>query len=144
MKKYISYLYALALSSTARSTYLTTFGAGLNALFGFIFTIVVARSISPADFGLFSVVMNLVVILFVFCDVGLSSSILRFLPQAIREGKKEKAREILKFSFLAILLISGLMAVLLAIPSIPAVRDPLFVISLSNAHSIKGSQVSRS
>lgn len=114
MKKYFSYLYALALSSTARSTYLTTFGAGLNAFLAFIFTIVVARSIPPADFGLFSVVMNLLVILFVICDLGISSSILRFLPQIIREGKKKKAREILKLSFLAILLIGGLMAILLA------------------------------
>ena len=86
---YISYLYTLALSQTARSTYLTTFGAGINAFLGFIFTIVVARSVSPADFGLFSVVLNLIAILLVFCDLGLSSSILRYLPQAIREGKKE-------------------------------------------------------
>lgn len=119
MKKYISYLYALALSSTARSTYLTTFGAGFNAFLGFIFTIIVARSISPANFGLFSVVMNLVVILFVICDVGLSSSILRFLPQVIREGKKEKAGEVIKLSFLATLLIGGLMAIILATFSLP-------------------------
>ncbi len=119
MKKYISHLYALALSQTARSTYLTTFGAGLNAFLGFIFTIVVARSISPANFGLFSVVMNLLVILFVICDIGLSSSILRFLPQAIREGKKERAGEVIKLSFLATLLISGLLAILLAAFSEP-------------------------
>ncbi len=115
----ISYLYTLALSQTARSTYLTTFGAGVNAFLGFIFTIVVARSISPADFGLFSVVLNLITILIVFCDLGLSSSILRYLPQAIREGKKEKSQRIIKTSLLATILISGILALLLFLFSSP-------------------------
>lgn len=119
MKKYFDYLYALALSQTARSTYLTTFGAGVNAFLGFIFTIIVARSISPADFGLFSVVLNLMTILFVACDVGFSSSILRFLPQAIRDGKEEKMKKIIKLSFMVILGVSGLLALLLVIFSGP-------------------------
>lgn len=119
MKKYISYLYTLALSQTARSTYLTTFGAGLNAFLGFVFTIVVARSITPADFGYFSVVLNFVMILFVICDVGLSSSVLKFLPQAIREGRKKKAQKIIKLSFLATLLISGVLTAFLFFLSSP-------------------------
>lgn len=119
MKKYFSYLYTLALSQTARSTYLTTFGAGLNAFLGFIFTIVVARSISPSDFGLFSVVLNLITILFVACDVGFSSSILRFLPQALRDGQEEKARKIIKLSFMVVFGVSGLLAFLLAAFSSP-------------------------
>jgi O-antigen/teichoic acid export membrane protein len=119
IKSVTAYLYTLALSQTARSTYLTTFGAGINAFFGFIFTIVVARSILPSDFGLFSVVLNLLVILTVFCDIGLSSSVIRFLPQAIREGKKEKSKKIIKISFLTALLISGFLALLLFIFSSP-------------------------
>jgi len=119
MKKYISYLYTLALSQTARSTYITTFGAGLNAFLGFVFWIVVARSVSPSDFGLFSVVINLVSILFILCDVGLSSSIIRFLPQAIRDNKKEEVKRIVKLSFLVVLALSGLLALLLAFFSSP-------------------------
>lgn len=119
MKKYFDYLYTLALSSTARSTYITTFGAGLNAFLGFIFTIVVFRSISPSDFGYFSVVLNLITILFVICDVGLSSSVLRFLPQAIRDGKKEEVDKIIKLSFLATMTISGILVALLIIFSGP-------------------------
>jgi len=62
------------------------------------------------------------------------------LPQAIREGKKEKAREILKFTFLAILLVSGLIAIILATFSSPiaglifAKRElalPLAIVSVS-------------
>lgn len=123
MKKLIfsrlSYLYALALSQTARSTYLTTFGAGINAFLGFVFTIIVARSVSPADFGLFSVVMNLMAILLVVGDAGLSSSILRFLPQAIRESRKDKSQRIIKASFLATFLIGGFLALLLFLLSSP-------------------------
>ena len=114
-----AYLYTLALSQTARSTYLTTFGAGINAFLGFVFIIIVARSVSPADFGLFSVVMNLMAILLVIGDAGLSSSILRFLPQAIREGKKDKSHKIIKASFLATFLIGGILALLLFLLASP-------------------------
>lgn len=119
MKKYISYLYTLALSQTARSTYITTCGAGLNAFLGFVFWIIVARSVSPADFGLFSVVINLVSILFILCDVGFSSSVIRFLPQAIRDNKKEEVKKIVKLSFLVVLALSGLLAFFLAFFSSP-------------------------
>lgn len=119
MKKYISYFYTLALSETAKSTYLTTFGAGLNAFLGFIFWIIIARSVSPSDFGLFSVIFNLVTILFVVCDVGISSSVLRFLPQVIRDEKKGEIEKILKVSFLAVLFFSGLLTVALAVFSKP-------------------------
>ena len=119
MKKHISYLYTLALSQTARSTYLTTFGAGINGFMGFVFTIVVARSVSPADFGLFSVVMNLLTILLVIADAGFNSSILKFLPQAIRDSEREKSQKIIKVSFLTTLFISGLLALLLFLFSSP-------------------------
>ncbi len=115
MKKYIDYFWRLAFTSTAKSTYITTLGAGIVAFLGFVFWIVVARSLPPADFGLFSVVFNLVTILFVLCDVGLSSSILRFLPQAIRESKEEEVKKILKLAFLAVLLVSGLLTIFLAV-----------------------------
>lgn len=110
MKKYINYFWGLAFTSTAKSTYITTIGAGLVAFLGFVFWIIIARSMSPADFGLFSVVFNLVNILYVICDVGLSSSLLRYLPQAIREAKKEEVKKILKVAFLAVFLASGLLA----------------------------------
>jgi len=119
IKRSISYLYALVVSQTARSTYLTTFGSGINAFLGFVFTIVVARSISPSDFGLFSVAINLLAVLIVFSDFGLSSSILKFLPQAIREGKKEESKKIIKVSFLISFLICGFLALTLFLFSSP-------------------------
>jgi len=119
MRRYFDYFFSLALSSTAKNTYLTTFGAGLNALLGFIFWIIIARSLSPSDFGLFSVVFNLISILYVICDVGISSSVLRFLPQAIRDAKKEEEKQIIKLSFLIILVTSGILALALVLFSSP-------------------------
>ena len=110
MKKYINYFWGLAFTSTAKSTYITTFGAGLVAFLGFVFWIIIARSMSPSDFGLFSVVFNLVNILYVICDVGLSSSLLRYLPQAIREAREGEVKKILKVAFLVVFLASGLLA----------------------------------
>lgn len=115
MKKYINYFWGLAFTSTAKSTYITTVGAGLVAFLGFVFWIIIARSMSPADFGLFSVVFNLITVLYVVCDVGLSSSILRYLPQAIREAKEEEAKKIMKVAFMAVLLVSGLLTVVLVV-----------------------------
>jgi O-antigen/teichoic acid export membrane protein len=113
VKKYINYFWGLAFTPTAKSTYITTFGAGLNALFGFIFTVIVARSISPAEFGFFSVAMNFVMILLVMCDIGLSSSILRFLPRVIRDNKKDEVQKIIKLSFIITIVIGGILTTLL-------------------------------
>jgi O-antigen/teichoic acid export membrane protein len=131
MKKYFDYLYSLALSQTARSTYLTTFGSGINAFLGFVFTIVVARSISPADFGLFSVVVNLITVLVVIADVGFSSAVLKFLPQAIRDHQKEDLPKIIKVSFLFTLLVCGLLALLLFVSSSFLAHNIFFKMELS-------------
>lgn len=119
MKEKINQIYHLAFTQTAKRTYLTTFGAGISAFLGFIFSIVVARSISPYDFGIFSVIMNFIIILFVICDVGLSSSVLRFLPQAIRDGRKEESFKIIKLAFLFTLGISGFLFLVLLLFASP-------------------------
>lgn len=64
-------------------------------------------------------VFNFVTIFYVICDVGLSSSILRFLPQAIRDGKEEEGRKIVKISFLFTLMVSGIIGMGLALFSSP-------------------------
>jgi len=126
VKKYLNYLYSLALSSTAKSTYITTSAAGVNAFLSFIFWVVIARSLSPSELGLFSVVFNFISILYVICDIGISSSILRFLPQAIRDAKSEEESQIIKVSFLVSLGASGIVALGLILFSAP-LSDFVFV-----------------
>lgn len=119
MKKYITYFWDLALTSTAKSTYLTTFGAGINSFLGFVFTVIIARSLSPSDFGYLSVFFNLVMIFFVICDVGLSSSVLKFLPKLIREGNSQEMKKVIKLAFFITLLVSGLLVLSLLVFSSP-------------------------
>lgn len=125
MKKRFKYFWDLAFTPTAKNTYITTFGAGLNALFGFLFSILVAKALAPSGFGLFSVIFNLITILFVVCDVGLSSSVLRYLPTVIKDNNINEKQRIIKFSFLAALGISGLITLLLIIFSNPVASSIL-------------------
>jgi len=125
MKKYYIVFKRLLFSKTAKSTYITTIGAGLNAFVSFIFTIIIARSISPANFGLYSVVLNIVSILTVVCDAGLSTSVLKFLPKAIRENDTKECNKILKVSLIFTLLFSALTTLLLVVITTPLVNNIL-------------------
>ena len=78
----------LAFSQTAKQTYITTFGAGINAFLGFIFTIIVARALSPSDFGVFAVISSLVLIFLGFSDLGTTAGAMRFIPTVEEKDQK--------------------------------------------------------
>ncbi|MDP2860923.1 MAG: oligosaccharide flippase family protein, partial [bacterium] len=100
IKRHFNAAKNLIFSKTAKSAYITTVGGGLNSFLSFVFTVLVARALTPADFGLFSAVLNLLIVLFVFSDLGLSSSILRFLPSAVKRKDETEEGRIIKTSFL--------------------------------------------
>ncbi len=102
-----------AVSQTARQTYITTFGAGLNAFLGFIFTIIIARALSPQDFGVFAVITSLIIIFVGFTDLGTISGAFRFLPGAPIENKPK----IKKIIFLIVLTTGSLLTFLLFLMS---------------------------
>ena len=54
MKEYIVRAKELAFSSTARDTFVLFSGNILSAFWGFVFTLIVARSLSISDFGIFA------------------------------------------------------------------------------------------
>lgn len=105
----------LAASQTARYSYITIFGAGINALLGFIFTIIVARSLGPADFGTFSVISSLILIFISFSDLGTISSANRFLPTATEENKEK----IIKIVYLVNFAVASLLTVFLFLIASP-------------------------
>jgi O-antigen/teichoic acid export membrane protein len=109
MKQHLISALNLAKSKTALSTYLTTFGSIFGAGVSFLFWIMVARVLKPADYGNFSAVFNLINVLFVVCDIGLSSSILKYLPHAVKEGKEIEARKIIKSTLSVIFIFSGVL-----------------------------------
>lgn len=106
MKEYFYKAQRLVLSATAKDTYTLFVGNVLAAFLGFLFTLIVARSLSIADFGVFSAVVNLVIILFSLSDIGISSGVVNFVSENIAKGKEGKVDEYIKASFVTRLILA--------------------------------------
>lgn len=100
MKKYLNKIYSLAISGTAKDTYILFIGNIIAAFLGFVTTIIIARSFSVEDFGIYSAVTNLIVIIASITDLGLSSGLIGFAAKAFREGDTYKAHQYSKAAFL--------------------------------------------
>jgi O-antigen/teichoic acid export membrane protein len=112
MKKYIDNVKGAVFSATAKDTF-TLFTGNVSAAFlGFLFTLLVARSLSIYDFGIFSAVLNLVIIVSSLADLGISSGAVNFIAEHWGQGNRIKADEYAKASFFLRLfttfLVSGL------------------------------------
>lgn len=112
MKKYVDNIKGIMFSGTAKDTF-TLFTGNVSAAFlGFLFTLIVARSLSIYDFGIFSAVLNLVIIVSSLADLGISSGAVNFVAEHWAQGNHVKANEYIKASFMfrlvATLLISAL------------------------------------
>lgn len=100
MKKKLLVLKNLALTKTAKDTYILFSGNILSAFLGFVFTLIVARALSVSDFGIFSAANNLVIIIASVTDVGISSAVINFASKYYHEGKTKKANEYVKAAYL--------------------------------------------
>lgn len=102
-------------SATAKDTFVLFAGNLGSAFWGFLFTLFAARSMSIAEFGIFSAVLNFVVILSSLADIGISSGSVNFVSDHTAKGEHEKANEYIKASFLIRIFIVLLISVLIAI-----------------------------
>ena len=98
MKKYFLKAKSLVLSSTAKDTYILFSGNIFSAFLGFVFTLVVARSLSVSDFGIFSAAVNLVVILSSITDLGISTGAVNFVAENEAKGDKDLVNKYIKAS----------------------------------------------
>jgi len=100
MKKYVDSIRGLMFSGTAKDT-IILFSGNLGAAFwGFLFTLIVARSLSVSDFGVFSAVLNLVVIISSLSDLGISTGVVNFVSMNHESHDTEKVSEYIKAAFL--------------------------------------------
>jgi O-antigen/teichoic acid export membrane protein len=122
MKKYIDGVKGLIFSGTAKDTYTLFTGNVGSAFWGFLFTLIVARSLTVYDFGIFSAVLNLVNILSSLADLGISSGAVNFIAEHWGGGDHIKADEYTKASFIlrSIVTLSISAVVLLFSPFISA------------------------
>lgn len=77
---------SLILSGTAKDTYILFFGNSLSAFLGFIYTFLVAKYLTVSDFGIFSAVTNMVIIVISLTDLGISTGLVNFVAE--NESKK--------------------------------------------------------
>lgn len=130
VRRYYDWLRSLAFSSTAKDTYILFVGNALSAFLGFLFTLIVARAFSVADFGVFSAALNLVIILSSLADIGISSGSVNFVSEHLAKGEHEKANEYIKASFIIRLVIVLLISLAVASfapfvsTTLLATRDP--------------------
>lgn len=101
----------LALSRTALSTYLIFSGNILSAFLAFLFTVLLARKLSFADFGYFSALFSFLLLISDLADIGIGTTLSTFLPPL--RGAKEKLLSVLKSAFVLQLAISLLLTLVI-------------------------------
>lgn len=100
------------LSSTSRDSFISLAGSAGMAAGGMVFTILMARSLDPAQFGIFSALTATVILLASIGDFGLSSSLINFLPKLPNNRK-----EIISVIFWSQLTLAIILASLLLLAS---------------------------
>jgi O-antigen/teichoic acid export membrane protein len=130
VRKYYDQIRSLLFSATAKDTLVLFSGNLLAAFWGFVFILIVARALSVYDFGVFSAVLNLVVILASIADIGISTGSINFISSHLAKGEEEKADEYTKASFIVRIIIVLSVSVVVAIfapfvsKTFLATRDP--------------------
>lgn len=89
----------LIVSPTAKNTYLSFLGNGFFSLFAMLATILVSRSLGPAQFGVFSVIFSFSVVLFDVSSLGLYPALVRFVSFNLSRDKKREADKYAKAVF---------------------------------------------
>ncbi|MFC1710092.1 oligosaccharide flippase family protein [Patescibacteria group bacterium] len=128
LEKYTNKARSLVLSSTAKDTYILFSGNLVSAFSGFVFTILIARAITVAEFGVFSAANNFIFILVAVTDLGIASGIVNFVAEAYAKGDIKRANIYIKASFLIrfwITLVISLLVVVIA----PHFSETLFASS---------------
>lgn len=96
MKKYYQKVKGLAFSSTAKDTYVLFGGNVSSAFLGFVYTLIVARALSVADFGTFSAAINFMLIVTSFSDLGISSGVVNFVASRLSKKDNKGSDEYIK------------------------------------------------
>lgn len=130
MRQYVDKVKGLVFSATAKDTYIL-FGGNLSSAFlGFLFTLILARALTVADFGIFSAALNLVIILSSLADIGISTGSVNFISSHLAKGEEKKADEYTKAAFIIRLVMVLLISLVVAVfapfisSSLLATRDP--------------------
>jgi O-antigen/teichoic acid export membrane protein len=93
MKKLVSSLWNLGLSKTAKNTYILFSGNLIDAVMSFVFSVLVFKTLTTADFGIFSAINNFVIVCYSLLDIGISGSLINFISYYRGRGQDELAKK---------------------------------------------------
>lgn len=110
---------AMKNSSYQLATNLTTKIGGL------IFSIIIARTLLPEIFGLYSITISTILMLSIFSELGIDGAVIRFVAKELSKGKKNKSREYINYLF-KIKLILTLAVVAFLVISAPIIADKIY------------------
>ncbi len=86
----------------ARGSLWSLAGSAFFKLVSFFYAILVARAAAQDDVGLFNLSLSIVTIVMVFSDLGLVSSLLRFVPYYEGKGEKGKISALLRSAYVIV------------------------------------------
>ncbi len=87
----------------------------LAAILGFSFRMVLARNLTPAEYGTFYAVLSFVGFLILFKDLGMGSALAKFIPHNIVTKNLERVKSAIITVFTIQFLAAGIIAVLLIV-----------------------------
>lgn len=93
--------------------FLTTIIAKLGAL---IFTIIIARTLFPELFGIYSLALSIILTISTFADLGINSTLIRYVADSLKsrtEKAKQEARSRFLFLFKIKILLTAILSLLL-------------------------------
>jgi len=111
MRKRILSLRNLLISETARNTYAVFLGNILSAFFSFLFTVILVRLLTLADFGYFSALLSLMLLAGELSDIGIGQSLSSFLPPL--QQTRLKLNNFLKAALMTQIVISLVVSLLI-------------------------------
>ena len=83
-------------TATLRQTLITTTGTILNGILGFLFYTILAKNLGPESFGLFVVSITTLTLVADIVDLGVNSSLVKFVSINISSGETKMAYRFLK------------------------------------------------
>lgn len=112
-------LHALLKNPTSIQIYINTIGNYLSVGFTAVFTLVLFRIMSPADYGIYSVLISVSYVMATILDFGTTATIYSYLPPLL-EDKTKSAYRFVKSTFYYQTLFSSIvvLALLFAFPTL--------------------------
>ncbi|MBU2496828.1 MAG: oligosaccharide flippase family protein, partial [Nanoarchaeota archaeon] len=106
----------------------------INRIGGLIFTIIVARLLAPELFGVYSLALAIMLLIFTFADLGLAQTLVRYVSDSLGQKNKTLARSYFKYLFkvkiLSVLIFSLALFLLSKIISIYIFKNPELILPL--------------